>query len=274
MSTHYDTLGVAENATQDEIKKAYKTLAKKYHPDLNNGDLECTEKFKAISSAFDAISDENKRKQYDHERKFGNQFNSSGFGGFHAGMTPEDLFSAIFGQRVQTKNRDIGVRITIDLTDAYHGKKANITFGGRNPIAIDIPPGVHHGTRMRYQGHGDKTNQSLPPGDLLVDIMINDHPAFDRHNDSLIKTVELSSLEAIVGITLPVQCIDGTVEQVKIPAGTNYNDQIIVPNKGMPIKNSKQYGDMIIIIELKTPTNLDPTDLEKIKQMLGNITPK
>jgi curved DNA-binding protein len=283
MTTHYETLGVSESASQDEIKKAFRKLAMQHHPDKNPGDKAAETKFKEINEAYDTLSNTTKRQEYDARRNF-----SGGFGpqGFSFGMGPgslDDIINQFFGQhgfahanRQAQRNRDVTLNLNISLEDAYLGKNIPVKYNtpsGRNvDLSVAIPAGVEHGVRIRYQGQGDHANTSFPPGDLLIQILINDHKTFDRHGHDLHTKMKVNALNAIVGTKERLTCIDGQQIELTIPAGTQNGTFFRVPQKGMPIRNQNtSKGDLFIHVEITIPTGLTADQINSLKTIRDSI---
>lgn len=279
MSSYYEILGVAETASSDEIKKAFRKLAMKYHPDVNPGNNEAEAKFKEINQAYNTLSDDNKRRDYDNRRNAPNDAFGFNFGG--GGMPPnfEDIFNHIFQQhgfnpmhRAQPKNRDLSFAMTITLEEAFHGKTTPISYntpsGRKVELLAKIPGGVEHGVKVKFQGQGDHQHTSLPPGDLYVQIMINPHAQFERHGSDLHTKIKLDAISAMIGSKHTITCIDGQVIELNIPAGTQPGTFFRVPGRGMSIRNNTNTrGDMFVHTDISIPTNLTEQQKELLKQV-------
>jgi len=279
MTDHYSTLGLSDSASQDEIKTAYRNLAKKWHPDLNKDNPDAEAKFKQINEANDILSDPQKRAQYDQQRKFGNMNGGSPFGpggftfDFGHGNPFDDMINQFFGQAFRqqhpVKNKDYQFTLNITLEEAFAGKSLPINFevnGQSRNIVVNIPAGVQHGTRLRYQGYGDKSINNLPPGDLFVTVSINDHPVFRRDGPHLHMALKLDALSAIVGTKRELTAIDGTHLSINIPAGTQTGAILRVAGNGMPVhNNARQRGDLFITVNISIPKDLNVEQFEQIK---------
>lgn len=278
MKDFYNILGVNRSANNQQIKDAYRNLAKKYHPDTNK-DPSAEDTFKRINEAYETLKDSTKRQEYD-------TVNTSQFGSPHSFRStqqstgkPDDwnnTFSEIFkeftstrpgspsfGQgftRVYPKNLDIQIDYTITLEEAFFGvsKNINITFpGGENKtIDIDIPAGVDVHTRIKLKGKGPNLNRNAPAGDIYLIIQIQPHNIFQKAGADLFVEKEISSIDAVLGCTTILTTINGNKISVKIPEGSQANSKIRVKNYGMPILNSSMRGDLYIILHLVTPTKL------------------
>lgn len=272
MQDHYSTLGLNDAASADDIKKAYRTLAMQYHPDKNPGDAAAEEKFKGINEAYAVLSDQRKRAEYDQMRQFGGQFPGGGhefhfnFGGDGFDNINEMInrffrqngFGDQFGQHHQPrKNRDLQMSVEVTLEEAFAGKDLPIGFKANGQdvnIVVRIPAGVEQGTRMRFNGHGDRSQQGLPPGDLYVTVNVYPHPIFRREGPHLQTDLRADALEAVVGCTHEINCIDGTKISITIPPGTQHGTLMRIREKGMPIRgNVTKRGDMIICILVEVP---------------------
>lgn len=287
MPTHYETLGVAENASQDDIKKAFRKLAMQYHPDVNHGNAAAEAKFKEINEAYDTIGNPAKRQEYDNRRNFtGNpwSFNmnmNAGPGGL------DDFINQFFGQhgfhnarqQAHPKNRDVTLSLTISLEDAYNGKSLPVQYntpsGRRVDLMVNLPAGVEPGTRIRYQGQGDHANTNISPGDLYISIIINDHPIYERHGHDLHTRTTIDSISAIVGSKKRITCIDGQQLDLTIPTGTQPGTFFRIPGKGMPVRNQKdRKGDLFVHANIQTPTELTTEQLETLRQISEQINKK
>lgn len=287
MQDHYSTLGVSETATDDEIKSAFRKLAMKYHPDRNPGDNSAEEQFKKINDAYSVLSDRQKRAEYDNVRRYGGSFNNNGghqhfhFNFDHMGSIDDVInqffsqngFGHPFGQQIR-RNRDLQFSVEITLEDAFLGKDLPIAFkanGQDVSVVVRIPAGIEHGTRMRFQGYGDKSIQNLPPGDLYVTINIYNHPRFRREGPHLHCTLNVDALEAAVGTNLEIDCIDGQKISVAIQPGTQTGTAIRVRQRGMVIRqNTSQRGDLIVNVHITTPQNLTTEQTDLLKTIISS----
>ena len=289
METHYTTLGVAENASQDEIKAAYRKLAMKYHPDRNPGDAAAEEQFKKINSAYAEIGESDARSKYDQMRQFGGgQGNPFGHGGFEfnfgfggPGGGIEDIINQFFHQQGfgnphaqrQQRNRDFTFNLHLSLEEAFSGKQTPVQFnvnGQDYNLTVNIPAGIDNGTRIRYAGHGDKSIPNVPAGDLYINVLILEHPRFHRNGPHLITTIQVDALDACIGTELEFECIDGQKIKVTIPEGTQPGNQLQVKGRGMPVRAGGQpRGELIITIDVRIPTGLSPADKQDIKNILN-----
>jgi len=270
MTDYYQTLGVSKNASQDEIKKAYRKLASQNHPD-KGGD---TSKFQEIQNAYDTLGDTNKRAEYDNPRP---QMN-----GFQGGMPPgfEDLFAqafggspfgGMFGQRRGPRNQNLNIQTSITLEEAFEGKSmiANLTLpsGREQVLEIKIPAGIQDGNTLRLSGMGDDSFQNVPRGDIHLTVNIHQHPRFERRGDDLVQKIQVSCIDAMLGTTVSVETIDKKTLDVTIKPGTQPNTMLAAQGYGMPNINDNRFrGRLIMEIEIFVPSNLT----ENQKQILKN----
>lgn len=277
MENHYATLGVAESATDDEIKKAYRKLASANHPD-KGGD---TEKFKIIQTAYDVIGDKNKRGSYDSMRSNpggadGFRFNTSNMDGqFPPGM--EDIlrgfgFGFNGGRQQPQRNKDIQVRVVLDLSETLskQAKIVNVKTGNGDvsTVTIDIPRGVHSGSTVKYPGLGDNRVTTLPRGDLYVQVVVNQHDFFQVHGNDLVAPLEIDALHAIIGSKQVIKVLDGTEFELTIPAGIQATTKFKLAQQGLYYHQQDHRGDLYLIAQIKVPTNLSATQLATIKQII------
>jgi DnaJ-class molecular chaperone len=283
---YYSTLGVERNASQDEIKKAYRSLAMKHHPD--RGGDEST--FKKISEAYDTLSDPKKKEIVDlggdpnqQGGGFGgNSFNQGPFE-FHFGGVPpgmEDLFGrfggAPFGGRPMRRNKTLNITVDITLLDVLTGKELNAEMsipgtGKRKMINISIPAGIENGQQIRYEGMGDDSMRDLKPGDLIVNVGVIPHPKFRREHTNLILEHAISAWDAILGTHTNVETLDGKTLTLTIPPGTSHGTILSCRGEGLPVMRSRNRGNLLVTIKIDIPKNLSQLQIEKIKEIKNNI---
>ncbi len=270
--TYYSILGVEQTASQDDIKKAYRKLAMKHHPDKGGDEV----KFKEISVAYDTLSDPQKRSQYDQQLMGGF---SSGGTNYHDFSNLNDLFGGIFGTHFgpgfaahqRRGNRDLNIRCKISLKDSFLGKQLEAIYpmpnGTRETVHIDIPPGIDNGQTIRYQGLGDNAIPQLPRGNLNVSVIIEPDPKFHRRGDDICTFVTIDAFEAMLGCVKEIETIDGKILRVKIRPGIGHGGEYSASGMGFRNANARRTGDFIIIINIDIPIITD----DNIKQQLENI---
>lgn len=265
---YYSILGVAKNASQDEIKKAYRKLASKHHPD-KGGD---TRKFQEIQSAYETLSDPIKRQEYDNPQPQGPNFGAYS----HFGNTPEDIFAQMFGggspfgfRQQARRNKNINLKIQITLEEVINGKQiignVGLLSGREQPVEINIPQGLSSGDVIRYQGLGDDSIPQLPRGDLVVTIEEIPHPTFIRENIDLHMDYEISIFDLILGTNIDIRTADGSILQVAVPKGTQPETKLSCKGYGVPRRNSPLRGNLYIKLKSKIPKNINDNDLETIR---------
>lgn len=301
MKDFYKILGVAETATEADIKAAFRKLAIAHHPDKNQGDPDSEAKFKEVNEAYQNLGDEKKRAEYDAMRRYGGmpgggfQGNPRGFSNgthefhfdFGAGPGMGDVNDIIdqffrqqgfgghpFRQQRAPRNRDINVMIEVSLEDVFAGKDVPLTFDNNGTtinIVARIPAGVENGTRMRFQGHGDSSIPNIPPGDLYVTINIAQHAIFKRDRVSLQADLNIDAIDAILGHTYDFNCIDGSKIRIDIPAGTQHGSMLRVQGKGMPAyQQPNKRGDMFITVSIVVPKDLSDIHVKALKKIAAS----
>jgi curved DNA-binding protein len=282
MIDYYQTLGVSETASPDEIKKAYRSLANKHHPD-KGGDQA---KFKDISVAYETLSDAQKKSEYDHQRRYGN----AGPGGVHFTFNAgDDPFSSIFGQgspfggghpfgdifgRQVRRNRDLNIQCQISLLDSYLGKQLEANYklpSGRNQnVVINLPAGIGHGEVIRYQGLGDDSMPG-PRGNLNVTVLVMPDPAFRRAGDDMYTDVEISPIEAMIGCKKKIKTITGQVMDLDIRGGVEHGTEFASGGNGFPNVNTGVKGRLFTVVNIKTPVIVDPVIIQRLQQLNDEI---
>jgi DnaJ-class molecular chaperone len=277
----YTTLGVKKDATQDDIQKAYRRLAKKLHPDLNPGNKAAEEKFKEISAANDLLSDPEKRARFDrgeidasgteqprrqYYRDFADQDgwstynNNSGFADFSDFSGSEDILSEIFGRqgRAGRRRRGQDVRYHLDLSflDAVNGGKQSIVLPEGTTLDVNIPPGTRDGQILRLKGKGRPAVGEGPPGDALIEISVLPHPYFSRKGDDIYLDLPISLKEAVLGAKIKVPTTSGTVT-VAVPKWSSTGRVLRLKGRGVPRSDGSK-GDQYVTLKLMLPQKPDP----------------
>lgn len=286
---YYKVLEIDKKATDAEIKKAYRKLARKYHPDINPNDKDAEKKFKEINEANEVLGNAEKRKKYDaygenwqHAAEYekANQqqryYNTSGpqedFNSYgRDGDDYSDFFESLFGNRnrsrsQQFKGADFSTELHLDLQEVYTTHKRTVTINGQN-IRFTIPAGVENGQTIKIAGHGGDGIGGGPKGDLYITFSIKNHPDFKRDKDNLYTTVTLDLYKAVLGGEITVATFDGKAK-LKIIPGTQNGTKVKLKGKGFPVyKNEGHFGDLYITFQIKIPTNLSNKELELFTEL-------
>ena len=260
---YYDILGVNKNASQDDIKKAYRNLSKKYHPDRNGGD---DSKFKEINEAYDTLGDESKRKQYDNPNPF------SGFGGFNPNGGGFTWSWNSHNSRPMPQN--IEANIEISLTEAYYG--CNKSFRLKSKMFnIDIPKGVTNGKVIVYAGQGGKGYDPLTGqekcGDLYVKISVRSTDKMYLNNDGTLEmVVAIDWIDAILGCDMELDVFDKTVN-VRVPKYTQNGGYVLSANNGFPKYKSNDYTNLKVNFIVKMPKSLTQSQIDMLETIRQEI---
>jgi curved DNA-binding protein len=292
---YYKVLGLNKNATEEDIKKAFRKLARKHHPDVNPNDKTAKEKFQQINEANEVLSDPVKRAKYDkygkdwmHAEEFEKarqqraQYQSSGEDGgpfrsrsFEGGQDFSEFFETMFGgesfgnrQRGQARFRgqDYNAELQLELKDAYTTEKQTLTVNGKK-IRITIPAGVENGQTIKITGHGGPGVNGGPNGDLYITFQIKPHPVFKREKQNLYRDVPLDFYTAVLGGEVNVETFDGIVK-IKVKEGTQNETKVKLKGKGFPVyKNDGQFGDLYVTYKLQIPTSLSAKEKELFTEL-------
>lgn len=267
MSDPYQILGVSKTSSQEEIKKAYRKLAKSLHPDLNPGNKEAEKKFKEVSHAFDQVGTPEARKKFDEGEAFEHAQNRGGSQSFYGSQQgggryssnfadafgDEDFFQNIFGGKRRTQDEfnfpgeDELYKLEIDLKDVAHGVEKMITLPSGKKLQVKIPVGIEEGKKLRFKGLGGAGMGSGAPGDAYVEIHIRPSEDFKIHGKDLETQLPLSIFEAVSGGSIPVKTLDGQVS-VTVPPGVSSGSKLRVKGKGLGPD-----GNLIVIIKVIAP---------------------
>ena len=252
---YYAILGVDKKADGGTIKKKYRQLARELHPDKTKGDKKLEDRFKEVSEAYDILSDDKKRAEYDQAREMfksgafrqgANQFSGDFSDLFNGG----DIFSQIFGgRRGPRKGADLQSSVTISFRDAIFGKQIDISKG----LTVRIPAGISDGGKVRVKGRGEPGEAG--PGDLYVVVSVVPHPIFSRKGENIHVTVPVSFTEAALGADIPVPTLEGDEVKVRIAPGTQNGKTFRV--KGRGVKKGVNAGDLMVSIEVQVPQRVD-----------------
>jgi molecular chaperone DnaJ len=274
----YQVLGVDKKASADEIKKKYRSLARDLHPDKNQGDPAREEKFKAVSEAYDILSDSKKRAEYDEARAMferggfraptGGGFQGGDFSDLFGGGNPQDIFANLFGggmRRGPRKGADLQTEATITFKESVFGTtldlRLNSDGNGPQNISARVPAGVNDGAKIRVKGKGAPGEAG--PGDLFIELHVKPHAIFSRKGENLLLTLPVTFAEAALGADLKVPTLAGDDVTVRLAAGTPTGRVLRV--KGRGIKKGAVTGDLLITIEVQVPRRLEGKALDAIK---------
>jgi DnaJ-class molecular chaperone len=275
----YAVLGVKREATQDEIRKAYRQLAKKLHPDLNPGDKAAEEKFKQVSVAYDLLGDPEKRARFDRgeidasgqerpRERYYRDFHGadaephvySSHGGFADFMESEDILRDVFGRggegRIRLRGQDALYRLPVEFLEALNGATKRITLPDGGTLDVVIPPGTRDKQVLRLRAKGGPGLGGGPPGDALVEIDVEPHRFFTRKGDDIHLDLPISLPEAVLGAKLDVPTPSGPV-RMTVPKGANTGTVLRLRGKGAQ-RSDKTHGDEYVTLKIVLPQQLDP----------------
>ncbi|MDP2629254.1 MAG: DnaJ C-terminal domain-containing protein [Candidatus Harrisonbacteria bacterium] len=281
---YYKILGVEKNASDEEIKKAYRKLAHQYHPDKASGD---SQRFKQVSEAYQVLSNKEKRAQYD---QFGSTFEGAGpgFGGFDFSNMDfngfdfsnfsdlNDLFESFFGvgrarREERRRGADMQVVIQISLREAYEGSTKKIQYrtykGESREASVEIPAGIDSGHTLRIKGQGEKGEEGKVAGDLYVQVQIMPDRDFSRRGSDLIVKKEISLIEVLLSKKIEIPTISGEKVSVVIPPGFDVAAPLKIPGRGMPHLHGSGFGDLYVKLSAKAPKKLS----RKAKKILKEL---
>jgi curved DNA-binding protein len=304
---YYKTLGIDRSSSADEIKKAYRKLALKFHPDRNPGNKEAEEQFKKISEAYAVLSDQEKKKQYDtfgsqaFSQKFSQEdifrnfdfssiFRDLGFGG--GGGTGEDFTRVFMGGRQQAgrdsfsdflggqrysqqprphKGGDLEYNLSITLEEAYTGSEKRVSLRKGNEteeIQFKIPKGISSGQKLRLSGKGNPGAYGGPNGDLYINVKVIPHKVFERDGNDIFVDKNIKFTEAILGTSVEVPTLDGTKKRLRVPPNTQNNTKVRMKGYGLPFFKKSGRGDQYVRIRIKIPKKqLSEKQLALVKKL-------
>ncbi|WP_417555267.1 DnaJ C-terminal domain-containing protein [Microbacterium sp.] len=291
----YKTLGVSKDVSDAELKKTYRKLARKYHPDSNPGDAKAEAKFKEISEAYSVLSDAEQRREYDEIRAMGSgaRFTapgSGGAGGFEdvfsrfgqGGQSAnfDDIFSMFtqgggssfgggrFGQQgygAPRKGADVTARTTLDFATAAKGDTITLQSGEGKPFKIKVPAGVADGQKIRLRGRGRPSPDGGEPGDIVVQVTVRPHPVFTRDGLNLRLTVPVTFTEATLGATIEVPTLGGDTVKLRVAPGTPSGRVLRVKGRGI-VSAKKGTGDLLAELQVAVPAHLDAAAREALER--------
>ena len=286
---YYEILGVPKDASDDDIKKAYRTLARKYHPDLHPGDKAMEARFKGINEAYSVIGDPKKRSDYDLTGRspFGAGMGGGGYrpgGGPMGGMGDfgfgggggggfEDIFSEIFGgqarRRGPARGADIEYSLKVDFLGSVKGVELKIKVkrrvGTSSTVNVKIPPGIVDGSRVRLAGKGDSGTEGGPPGDLYIVTKVRPHPYLRRVGNDIHLDVPVTIKEAVTGGKVEVPTIDDYTT-IKVPAGTQGGQKLRIKGKGVYPSTGAPRGHQYVIIKVVVPKKVNRRSKELLDE--------
>lgn len=291
MRDPYEVLGVAKTAAAGEIKKAYRHLAKKYHPDHNKTDPKAKERFSEVNSAYEIVGDEKKKAQFDRGEigpdgkprfagfegfgagPFGGGRTSRGpggaehfefnFGGGRAGgFDPSEIFGDLFGggkkgRAAPRRGEDVSVTVAVSLETAVNGGAVRVHLPDGRAVEAKIPAGMEEGKQIRLRGQGHTAPVGGEPGDALVSVKIQPHPLFKVEGRDLRHELPVTLYEAVLGGPIPVPTLGGAVE-LSIPPGSNSGRVLRLRGKGLPAADGKPAGDLYVVLRAMLPERADP----------------
>jgi curved DNA-binding protein len=281
---YYATLGISQNAGQDEIKKAFRKLARQYHPDVNKDDPEAEAKFKAINEAHEVLTDPEKRALYDRYGVNWRQVANGQGQTYTQTVDPEafrnfndifaDLFGASFGGHYPGGGRgpafagqDVEYTVELTLDEALHGTTRTLRWDGGRTVEARIPPGVRDGSRVRLQGQGEPGYNGGPAGDLYLVVQMQPDARFERQGDDLKVTLPVDLYTALLGGSVSVTGLDKTVN-LNIPEGTANGRVFRLKGMGMPnLKNPSQRGNLLVRVEVQLPEKLSGKEKALFRQL-------
>jgi molecular chaperone DnaJ len=290
---YYDVLGLSKSASAEDIKQAYKKLAKEHHPDVAKDKANAEKKFKEINEAYQVLSDPQKKQMYDTYGTANPQGGFGGgqgpFGGFSGSggqwgpfsysyssnggaqgfgdVDPMDIFEQVFGfrdfgGRRPRKGRDLHYSMRVSFADAVKGLEEEVSINGKK-LKVKIPAGIRDENRMKFEGQGDPAqDKNLPNGDLILEIHVTPHKVFQRYDDDIYIAKDITFVDAALGAEIEIPVVDPSalnaesVTKLKIPSGTQAETQFRVKGKGMPRLRDSSRGDMFVQVRITIPTKL------------------
>ena len=290
---YYKVLGIDKSANEDEVKKAFRKLARKYHPDVNPNDNEAIKKFKEVNEANEVLSNPENRKKYDKygkdwkhadeldkQQRYNLQNQSRGgayqqsYSGGYGDSDFSDFFESMFGSgasrggrgQAAYKGQDLTAELHIEIKEAYTTHKKTITVNGKN-VRFTIPAGIKNGQELRLIGHGGEGSNGAPKGDLIIKFIIENNTKFKLEKDNLFTTVDLDLYTALLGGNINVETFDGSVT-LKVKPETQNGTKVKLKGKGFPVyKKEGSFGDLYITYNIKLPTQLSEQEKVLLTQL-------
>jgi curved DNA-binding protein len=285
---YYEALGVPRGASDEEIRSAYRKLAREFHPDVNR-DPGAEDRFKEVSEAYEVLRDSEKREKYDRlgaNWKAGEDvsgasgFGGSGFGGFESGNGQgfgegfSDFFESFFGgpqggsrgfEGFSMRGGDQEATLEVTLEEAARGGKRKISLADGRDYEVQIPPGVRDGQKIRLAGQGGKGASGGPAGDLYLRVRIKPHPRFRREGDDLVVEIPVAPWEAALGATVPVPTLDGSAK-VKVPSGSSSGRRLRLKGEGVPGPGGRK-GDLYASVRIVVPKALEKRERQLFEEL-------
>lgn len=298
----YKTLGVSKDASEAELKKVYRKLARQHHPDSNAGDAKAEAKFKEISEAYSVLSDTEQRKEYDAVRAMGSgarfapgaggggfedvygRFGGGrgGAGGFGGQPGMDDLLSGLFGSGRfgqttggfrgfggPSRGADVTASTTLDFITATQGDQITLQTADGRPITIRVPAGVADGQKIKLAGKGNPSPDGGEPGDLVLTVKVRPHPVFERDGLNLRVTVPVTFDEAALGATIQVPTLGGDPVRLKVAPGTPSGRALRVKGRGVTTKSGT--GDLLAIVQIAVPAHLSDAAAAKLREFVAEL---
>jgi DnaJ-class molecular chaperone len=283
MADPYETLQVDRKASAEDIKKAYRKLAKKLHPDLNPGNKKVEQQFKEVTAAYDLLSDPDKRARFDrgeidasgaerpgrtYYRQYAEGDQGAKYQPYEFGEAPEDLFADLFGARrgrgggagLRMRGADVSFSATIDFVEAAAGAKRRLTLAEGKTLDVTIPAGTEDGQTLRLKGQGQPGLGGGPPGDAFIELHVAPHPFFTRQGNDIHVEVPVTLQEALLGGSITVPTVDGKVS-VRVPKGSNSGTVLRLRGKGIAGR-----GDQLVKLRVVLPEGGDPELAEFVER--------
>jgi molecular chaperone DnaJ len=297
----YATLGVSKDVSDSDLKKAYRKLARQYHPDSNSGNAAAEARFKEISEAYSVLSDKETRTEYDQIRAMGSGARFSAHGGSGPGGF-EDVFGGMFGRNARTsysqadfddllggmfggggeraggfrwggptKGRDVAANVTLDFLTAIRGETVSLSQPSGKPLRAKIPAGVSDGQRIKLKGKGEPSPDGGEPGDLVLTVTVKKHPVFERDGNNIRLDVPITFVEATLGATIEVPTLEGDTVRLRVAPGTRSGRVLRVKGRGVEHGGSK--GDLLATVQVAVPTHLN-ADARKHLEAFAEAMPQ
>jgi curved DNA-binding protein len=282
MKDYYQVLGVARSASDQEIKQAYRKLARKYHPDINPGDKQAETRFKEINEAYETLSDREKREKYDRFGSDWKRYEQAGPGAEYGSADFSDIFENLFGGQggragrpggfnVRMDGQDVEQQADISLEEAFAGAQRSVQFANPNgsprTITVKIPAGSDTGSRVRVSGEGGPGMNGGARGDLYLVVRVLPHPRFERKGDDLYVKVEPSLYSLLLGGQVPVPTLAGKTITLTIPEQTQNGRTFRLSGQGMPHLRGDRRGDLYVSVSAALPTRLSARERELFEEL-------